>query len=79
MEHVRKRRTELIEAGEEVTILRQADLEVESMKRKKRVPPHLAGPTATLSNDLQAKDFESVSENLLPHAAKVGKPTGEAR
>ena len=73
MQHVRKRRAEMIEAGEEVTILRQTDLDSEVAAGKKRVPPHLAGPTANLSNELQAKDYESVSD-LDPD----GKPTGKS-
>jgi len=60
--HVQKRRAELILAGEEVTILRQTDLDIESSERKKRVPPHLAGPTAGLSNERQAKDYDRSEE-----------------
>ncbi len=57
--HVQQHRAELIEAGEEVTILRQSDLDRDAGKRKKRVPPHLAGPTASLSNERQAKDYRA--------------------
>ncbi len=56
MTRVDQRREEMIAAGEEVTVLRPTDREVE--KSLQRVPPHLAGPTAELSNDLQAKDYE---------------------
>ena len=73
MDHVRKRRAEMIEAGEEVTILRQTDLESDVATVKKRVPPHLAGPTANLSNELQAKDYESVTD-----PGPDGNPTGES-
>ena len=55
MQRVDARREDMIEAGEDLPLLRQTD--VRETKRKKRVPPHLAGPTAQLSNELQAKDF----------------------
>lgn len=67
---VLKRRSEMIEAGEEVTILRQTDLDRDSKKRQKKVPPHLAGPTASLSNDLQAKDYEPTSDDSVSEEAK---------
>jgi GTP-binding protein len=73
MEHVRKRRADMIAAGDEVTILRQTDLDAEPATRKKRIPPHLAGPTAQLSNDLQAKDFDAVADTKAD-----GKPTGDS-
>jgi len=57
MKRVDQRREEMIAAGEEVTALRPTDRDVEMSHR--RLPPHLAGPTTELSNDLQAKDFES--------------------
>ena len=57
MKRVDQRREEMIAAGEEVTALRPTDRDVE--KSHRRLPPHLAGPTTELSNDLQAKDFES--------------------
>ena len=57
MKRVDQRREEMIAAGEEVTALRPSDREVETSH--KRLPPHLAGPTTELSNDLQAKDYES--------------------
>ena len=59
MKRVDQRREEMIAAGEEVPVLRQTEREVKSSTR--RVPPHLAGPTAELSNDLQAKDYEGSS------------------
>jgi GTP-binding protein len=70
MDRVQKRRAELMEAGEEVTILRQTDLDTDSKQRRKRVPPHLAGPTAGLSNDLQAKDYEPTSDDSVSEEAK---------
>lgn len=58
MRRLEQRRAEQIAAGEHVPALRPAD---EKMARKaqrpRRVPPHLAGPTAMLSNELQAKDY----------------------
>ena len=56
MSRVDARRAAMIDAGEEVPILRETDQP--DRKRPRRVPPHLAGPTAQLSNDLQAKDFD---------------------
>jgi GTP-binding protein len=58
MTHVEQRRAALIAGGEEITLLRQADLDLESNQRRRRVPPHLAGPTADLTNERQAKDYE---------------------
>ena len=78
MQHVQRRRTALMDAGEEVTVLRQTDLDIDSNKRKKRVPPHRMGPTATLSNDLQAKDFIGDAQRPSLHDAQVAKPSGEA-
>ncbi len=55
---VEERREAMLDAGEEVTPLRESDVKAKSNKRPRRVPPHLAGPTASLSNDMQAKDFD---------------------
>ena len=58
MKRVDQRRAEMIAAGQEVTVLREVDLEKKkSTGKRKRVPPHLAGPTAQLSNEMQAKDY----------------------
>ncbi|OYP37628.1 GTPase ObgE [Rhodopirellula sp. MGV] len=54
MVHVQRRRAELLEAGKPLEV-QQTEAQP---KRKRRLPPHLAGPTAQLSNDLQAKDFD---------------------
>lgn len=54
MDDVTKRREQLLAAEQPQTPLRQSDRPT----RKRRLPPHLAGPTAQLSNDLQAKDFD---------------------
>jgi GTP-binding protein len=59
MERVDTRREAMIAAGEEVTQLRKEDQPVSQPGQPRRVPPHLAGPTAMLSDDLQAKDFDS--------------------
>ncbi|WP_315861436.1 GTPase ObgE [Stieleria tagensis] len=59
MVRVDRRRAELLESGEDIPMLRQT--ETPARKERRRVPPHLAGPTAQLSNDLQAKDFENES------------------
>ncbi len=53
MENVARRREQQA-ASDQQTPLRQSDRPA----RKRRVPPHLAGPTAELSNEVQAKDFE---------------------
>lgn len=57
MDRVESRRTEMIAAGEEITLLRQTDVQPEREGKPRRVPPHLAGPTAAMSNDRQAKDI----------------------
>ena len=59
MDRVERRRTAMINAGEEVTLLREVDVEAANMGRTRRVPPHLAGPTAGLSDDRQSKDVDS--------------------
>lgn len=55
MDDVTKRREQQLAAEQPQTPLRQSDRPT----RKRRLPPHLAGPTAQLSNDLQAKDFDN--------------------
>ncbi|TWU58028.1 GTPase ObgE [Rubripirellula reticaptiva] len=59
LDRVEKRRAEMIAAGEEVTLLRENDIRPAVAPEKKRVPPHLAGPTSTLSNEHQSKDMDS--------------------
>ncbi len=59
MKRVEARREQMIAAGEEVTVLREVDRLPANKSRGKRVPPHLAGPTAELSNDVQAKDYQA--------------------
>lgn len=55
MNHVDLRRQAMVEAGEEIPALRPTAQPL----RKRKVPPHLAGPTAQLSNELQAKDIDA--------------------
>lgn len=55
MRRVEQRRQAMFEADEDFTPLRETDPQP---AKKKRLPPHLAGPTAELSNDLQAKDYD---------------------
>lgn len=57
---VEQRRARQVAAGEEVSVLRQTDLE--QAERTKRLPPHLAGPTADLSNESQAKDYDATTK-----------------
>ena len=59
MDQVLQRRKQLIAAGEEVPILRSIDMNQTEPKTSKRLPPHLAGPTSTLSGDVQARDYEN--------------------
>lgn len=63
MERVRQRRSDMIAAGEEVTPLRESDQQSLRPKKPRKLPPHLAGPTAELSNDLQAKDYPLDSQS----------------
>ncbi|MDA8743086.1 GTPase ObgE [Rubripirellula amarantea] len=58
MDVVEKRRELMIQAGEEVTPLRTSDLKANIETKTKRLPPHLSGPTADMSNDRQAKDVQ---------------------
>ncbi|WP_372896695.1 GTPase ObgE [Stieleria sp.] len=56
MTRVQQRRKAQLEAGEDVPVLRESQLATE----KRKVPPHLRGATAQLSNEHQAKDFDTV-------------------
>jgi GTP-binding protein len=62
MSRVDRRRKLMIEAGEEITVLRESDLVRTPAQQGKRLPPHLAGPTQDLSDEVQAKDFDSPSQ-----------------
>ena len=57
---VQRRRADIIEQGGEIVPLRQSDV-AENKPKRKRVPPHLKGETAKLSNDHQAKDYREPS------------------
>ena len=61
MRHVQERRQRMIDDGKEVPVLRETDLTSSVKKRPKRIPPHLRGPTARLSNEMQAKDFDDAA------------------
>ena len=63
LSRVDRRRQKMIDAGEEVTVLREVDLDQDRRHQGKRLPPHLVGPTANLSDELRAKDYQPSSEN----------------
>ncbi|WP_182868756.1 GTPase ObgE [Stieleria mannarensis] len=58
MTRVQQRRKALLDAGEDIPVLRES----EQPSAKRRVPPHLRGATAELSDEHQAKDFESTAD-----------------
>ncbi|QDT01817.1 GTPase Obg [Rubripirellula lacrimiformis] len=58
LSRVEKRRTAMIAAGEEVTLLRESDVQPVTEGRPRRVPPHLAGPTSEMDHEHQAKDID---------------------
>ena len=55
MQRVRERREKMSDTGEEMTVL----LGTETPARTRKVPPHLTGLTADLSNDVQAMDVDA--------------------
>jgi GTP-binding protein len=61
MRRVQIRHAELLASGEEVTTSRETQGASTTEQRAKRLPPHLSGPTAALSDDMQAKDFHEDS------------------
>ncbi len=61
MSRVQVRHAQLIASGEEVTTSRETQGAATTQQRAKRLPPHLKGPTATLSDEMQAKDFQEDS------------------
>lgn len=61
MKRVVERRAKLIADGEDVPILRNVDSDASATRGKKRLPPHLAGPTASLGDGAQAKDFDETA------------------
>lgn len=62
MSRVDHRRKLMLEAGEEIMVLRESDLPNTQGQQKKRLPPHLAGPTRKLSDEVQAKNFDKHSQ-----------------
>jgi GTP-binding protein len=66
MTRVERSRAELIESGEEVVVSRETTGAMTNRQRARRTPPHLAGPTSLLTDELQAKDFEVPVETSPP-------------
>ena len=62
MQQVESRRQAMITAGEQVVIGNESAREPTKKSKKKRLPPHLHGHTAELSNEMQAKDFKMDQE-----------------
>ena len=62
MSRVDHRRKLMLQAGEEIMVLRESDLPNTQGQQKKRLPPHLAGPTRNLSDEVQAKNFDKHSQ-----------------
>ncbi len=58
MQQVESRREAMINAGEQIAFGNESSREPIKKAKKKRLPPHLHGHTATLSNEMQAKDFK---------------------
>ena len=67
MQRVEAGRRERIAAGEDVLPVRPSDEPRSKPHRRRRVPPHRAGPTSALSNERQAKDFP----DEMPDAASL--------
>lgn len=57
VDRVDARRERMIESGDEITVLRESDLDASAKAGARKVPPHLAGPTSELSNERQSKDY----------------------
>jgi len=68
MSGVTKRREAMAEAGEESLPIRLED-SAKSQRKKRRVPPHKVGLTATLSNEHQAKDLPDAAASPAPDNA----------
>lgn len=66
MKIVLRRRKALLDSGEEMPVL----LGTETPARSTKVPPHLAGLTAQLSNDVQAKDVDGEPPTSLSKGSK---------
>ena len=67
MRRVQLRHEQMIASGQETDFSRETTGASTKQQRAKRLPPHLSGPTASLSDEMQAKDFHAdVVET--PHA-----------
>lgn len=77
MRRVSRRRQQLRDSGEEVLATRPSDDRFESRQRNRRkVPPHRAGPTAELSDRMQAKDYPT--DTLPPDEGAASPDEGSA-
>lgn len=72
MRRVELRREQLIASGEEVIANRETAGASTNQKRARRRPPHLAGPTAALSDQMQAKDFDV--DSIRPESESAEEP-----
>ncbi|MEM9646185.1 MAG: GTPase ObgE [Planctomycetota bacterium] len=77
MSRVEARRAMQVAAGEDVVILRPSDFAAvqKSSAKPKRRPPHLAGPTSHLSNDLQSQDVNDSMAEDWDEDGTVIRPT----
>lgn len=73
MNRVEARREQLLADGHEITLLRKDDMPPSQKAKRRRVPPHLAGPTASLSNERQAKDYEDPGDSSPTQARGSGE------
>ncbi|QDV47230.1 GTPase Obg [Stieleria neptunia] len=64
MTRVQQRRKALLDAGEDIPVLRES----QQAPEKRKVPPHLRGATAQLSDEHQAKDFDPVVDSSAEDA-----------
>lgn len=78
MDRVAARRQEMLDAGEELSPIREVDVPAEK-KRKRRVSPHKLGPTASLSNDRQARDVPEMWGKQSPMGRTLATPDDDGR
>jgi len=78
MTGVTQRREAMAEAGEELLPIRLEDT-AKSQNRKRRVPPHKVGLTATLSNEHQAKDVPEAAPSPPADSDAASVVPGEPR